>query len=57
MSQQYTTKASDEYVILGNDIVVACKVPSFVQDFVEVIGWVDGQGEELGRTAGFAGSL
>ena len=57
MSQQYTTKASDEYVILGNDVVVACKVPSFVQDFVEVIGWVDGHGEELGRTAGFAGSL
>ena len=52
VSQSYTTKAPDEYVILGNDVVVACKVPSFVADFVDVVGWVDGasqEQQELGR--------
>ncbi len=50
MNQPYTTKATEEYVILGNDAIVACKVPSFVADFVDVVGWVDGiqQQEELG---------
>ncbi len=52
VSQKYSTKAMDEYVILGNDALVACKVPSFVSDFVDVVGWVDGNQVEntLGAT-------
>ena len=41
VSQEYSTKAEDEYVINGNDVLVKCKIPSFVSDFVQVIGWID----------------
>jgi hypothetical protein len=44
VSQDFTTKAQDEYVIRGNDVLVKCKVPSFVSDFVRVLGWTDGEG-------------
>ena len=41
VSQEYSTKAEDEYVIKGNDVLIKCKIPSFVADFVQVIGWID----------------
>ena len=34
----------EESVILGNDVVVKCNIPSFVADFVSVVGWVDSEG-------------
>ena len=37
MNQNYTTKAEDEYVIRGNDVIVKCKVPSFVSDYIQVV--------------------
>ena len=43
--QLYTTQAEDEYVIQGNDVLIKCKVPSFVADFVSVVGWIDNAGE------------
>ncbi len=52
----------NEYVILGNDVVMACKIPSFVADFVSVVGWVDSGGNQFyksggaGRTAGNLGT-
>ena len=33
-----------EEVIIGNDGLMACKVPSFVADLVAIDGWVDSQG-------------
>ena len=33
-----------ESVILGNDVVIKCNIPSFVADFVSVVGWVDSEG-------------
>jgi hypothetical protein len=41
VNQNYSTKAEDEYVIRGNDVLIKCKIPSFVSDFVAVSGWVD----------------
>ena len=46
MHQSYQTGPIDEYVILGNDAIVKCTIPSFVADFVSVIGWVDSEGSE-----------
>ncbi len=49
------------YVILGNDALVRCTIPSFVADFVSVVGWVDSEGNQFyksgaGRTAGNLGT-
>ena len=41
VNQVYSTKAEDEYVIKGNDVLMKCKIPSFVSDFVEVVGWIE----------------
>ena len=41
MTQTYITHVDQEYVILGNAIVVKCEIPSFVADFVHVTGWLE----------------
>ena len=43
-SQSYKTGVEEEYVILGNDALMRCKVPSFVSDFVSVAAWLDNLG-------------
>ena len=43
--QLYKTDASQEYVILGNDAVLKCQYPSFVSEFLTVLGWADSEGE------------
>ena len=46
-SHLYTTSGGDqEYVIIGNDVLLKCNIPSFVADFVHVTGWVDSEGVE-----------
>ena len=47
VNQEYSTKAEDEYVIQGNDVLVKCKIPSFVADFVSVVGWIDDKSKPL----------
>ena len=55
VSQPYTTEPHNEYVVLHNDALLRCSVPSFVADFVSVTGWVDSMansythGDNLGR--------
>ena len=39
--QHFSTRAEDEDVILGNDVLIRCRVPSFIGDFVDVVGWID----------------
>jgi len=34
-------------VILGNDALVKCDIPSFVADLVQVSGWIDNEGKEF----------
>ena len=42
--QHFRTRAEDEDVILGNDVLIRCRVPSFVGDFVDVVGWINSDG-------------
>lgn len=37
----------DEYVMKGNAAIMKCSIPSFVSDFVSVVGWVDEDGNEF----------
>lgn len=37
----------DEYVMKGNAAIMKCSIPSFVSDFVSVVGWVDEEGNEF----------
>lgn len=37
----------DEYVMKGNAAILKCSIPSFVSDFVSVVGWVDEEGNEF----------
>ena len=46
VSQGYVAEVSNEHVILGNDVLATCKIPSFVGDLVDIIAWVDSQGSE-----------
>ena len=34
-----------EYVILGNDALMKCSIPSFVADSVSVMGWTNSEDE------------
>ena len=42
--QNYETGVSYEDVLLGNDVIFKCKIPSFVDDYVHIINWVDNDG-------------
>ena len=47
ISQEFKANVNHEtYVILGNDALLKCDVPSFVSDLLEISGWVDNQGNE-----------
>ena len=39
--QTYDVFVESEHVILGNDALLKCKIPSYVTDFVSVLEWVD----------------
>ena len=43
-TQAYKTGASEEYIIIGNDALMKCNIPSFVTDFVSVVNWEDSEG-------------
>ncbi len=43
-TQLYKTGSPEEYVILGNDALLKCNIPSFVADFVSVHSWEDSEG-------------
>ena len=46
-SHVYKTSGGDEqYVILVNEVLFKCNIPSFVADFVAVTGWLDSEGTE-----------
>ena len=48
IQQIYKSGVEYEDVILGNDALLKCKIPSFVTDFVEVISWQEvGSGDEF----------
>ena len=41
--QSYVTDVFREQVIMGNDVLLKCHIPSFVADFVTVESWVDSE--------------
>ena len=41
INQEYQMRVDDEYVIKGNDVLLKCKIPSFVADLVKVVSWED----------------
>ena len=45
--QVYKTSGIEEYVIVGNDVLMRCNIPSFVADFVSVVSWEDSEGREF----------
>ena len=45
VSQDYQTDAFRENVILGNDVIFKCDVPSFVADFISVEAWIDNEAQ------------
>ena len=53
----FETRIGDEFVILGNDALMKCQVPSFVSDFLSVTGWVDERLENLNSANGKTGGI
>ena len=47
VTQNYATEPINEYVILGNDVIMKCSVPSFMSDFISIVGWTDNSGNEF----------
>ena len=46
-SQHFEVDIFRESVIIGNDAIFKCSVPSFVSDFVTIDSWVDSEGNVL----------
>ena len=44
VSQSYSTESHNEYVVVNNDALMKCNIPSYVADFVTIAGWVDSEG-------------
>ena len=47
------TESDNEYIILGNDALMKCEVPSFVSDLVQVHSWIDNENNEFYLKDGF----
>ena len=45
--QYYPSEVNNEYVIRGNAAILKCSIPSFVAEFVQVVGWQDDQGNSF----------
>ncbi len=56
VNQPYATNVNQQYVIMGNDVILKCDVPSFVADFVDIVGWQDSSGATVGSLSGPTGN-
>ena len=54
--QAYIVDVSREQVILGNDVLLKCDIPSFQADFVSVESWVDSEGIAISKSEHFYGN-
>ena len=50
-SQRYEIDILRESVIVGNDAIFKCSIPSFVSDFVFVDTWIDSEANILGSSS------
>ena len=46
-AQSYHVTVPDDSVIVGNDVVIRCNIPSFDMDFLSVTAWVTSEGSEF----------
>ena len=46
----------DIFVMLQNDALVACNLPSFASELLSVQSWVTSEGENIERTTSFHGT-
>ena len=52
----YRVVVDEEQVMLGNEILLKCDIPSFVADFVVVDGWVDSEGLGIADDGNYQGN-
>ena len=52
----YRVVVDEEQVMLGNEILLKCDIPSFVADFVAVDGWVDSEGLGIADDGNYQGN-
>ena len=45
LGTDYETHLAPESVMLQNDVLLKCTIPSYVSDFVQVEAWVDSEAE------------
>ena len=57
VAQEYSTRANDVYVIIGNSALIKCEIPSFVADFVSVHSWMTNEGDEFFTKNSISGTL
>ena len=48
--QHYETDVGKEYVIMGNDAILKCNIPSFVAEFAQVVSWDDSEGNTFSKS-------
>ena len=56
-AQVYKTSSNEEYVMVGNDALVQCVVPSFVADLVSVVQWEESEGTVYLRDDPLGGNI
>lgn len=47
-NQRYEINVHPESIIIGNDVILKCSIPSFVSDLVFVESWIDSEATVLG---------
>ena len=47
--QTYRVDVSLAQVIVGNEVLLKCDIPSFASDFVSVNAWIDSEGVSYTR--------
>ena len=52
-NQRYEINILPESIIIGNDAIFKCSIPSFVSDFVFVENWIDSEKNQPGSSMGF----
>ena len=44
--QSYRVVVHEEQVVMGNDVLLKCVIPSLEADFVSVESWIDSEGNQ-----------
>ena len=55
--QNYEADVGRENVLLSNDVLFKCNIPSHISDFVSVVGWVDSEGSGVSAAKNTIGNF